>query len=157
VPRGNNLPSADSDKLFEYPEQQQLGHCFIDGGSVNSEAFNFISEMLGLGRLIQRLSPGNSIVRMKANLLLRSSIVKSHQPHYDTVGRSTSLIYYVNDSDGDTVFFDKSCQEDPSDLTEIHRETPVAGDIIVFDGTRYHASSPPVNSPHRAVINIVTQ
>ena len=45
-------------------------------------------------------------------------------------------LYYPNDSDGDTFFFD-------NDLNVIHREPPERGKIILFDGSTYHSSSSP--------------
>jgi hypothetical protein len=62
--------------------------------------------------------------------------------------KSISIIYYINNSDGDSVFFDKK-------LNEIKRVSPRQGRAVVFDNPINHAGSCPVNSPCRQVINFV--
>ncbi len=62
--------------------------------------------------------------------------VLHHEPHIDYNFDHTTALYYVNDSDGDTFFFDK-------DNNIIHRETPLKGKLILFDGKEIHASSSP--------------
>ena len=60
-----------------------------------------------------------------------------------------NIIYFVNDSDGDTFIFDG----DPLSLTIKQRITPKANSILIFDGDFYHASSNPIKSNRRIVIN----
>jgi ectoine hydroxylase-related dioxygenase (phytanoyl-CoA dioxygenase family) len=54
-------------------------------------------------------------------------------------------LYYVTDSDGDTIFFDDN-------ENEIKRVSPKKGRIAFFDGTINHCSSNPTKL-HRSVIN----
>lgn len=98
--------------------------------------------------------------RIKANLLVPNGTNNPnlyHIPHIDEGDTSAySILYYVNDSDGDTVFFDKTVdQGDPYNLTPIHRETPKKNTVILFPSKRFHASSNPVNSNVRMVVNTV--
>ena len=69
-----------------------------------------------------------------------------HNPHTDMRTPHTTVLYYVNNSDGDTFFFD-------DDLNITDRVTPKAGKAIMFDGLTYHASSNPSKS-YRLVINM---
>jgi len=63
--------------------------------------------------------------------------IDSHLPHF-------VVLYYVNDSDGDTFLFDGP---------EIRqRVSPKKNRAVIFDGSIYHASSNP-NTTKRAVIN----
>ena len=57
------------------------------------------------------------------------------------------LLYYINDSDGPTYFFDESYEITDS----VH---PKQGVGIIFDGNRIHAASNPVFNPFRLVLNI---
>lgn len=58
-----------------------------------------------------------------------------------------TVLYYVNDSDGDTYFFD--------DIECIKRVPPVKGTAAVYPSNTYHASSTPIKTETRTVINIV--
>jgi hypothetical protein len=72
-----------------------------------------------------------------------------------------TLVYYVDDSDGDTIIFDKIFNPleevyDPilaEPLPELVRITPTKGTGIFFNGHRYHAGNYPVNHSCRIVIN----
>ena len=72
--------------------------------------------------------------------------------------RSSDTLYYVFDSDGDTVFFDKrsDSEERPSfkDYKIIDRVTPKQGRVVLFDGRQYHANYLPRKSDVRSVINM---
>lgn len=91
------------------------------------------------------------------------SAKKYAAPHVDFyTGRPYStLVYYVNDSDGDTIIFDKifNPQEEIYDpviadpLPELIRVTPKKGSALFFNGHRFHAGNFPVNESSRIVIN----
>ena len=66
-------------------------------------------------------------------------------PHVDMLSPHWVLLYYVNDSDGDTILYNKNKEE-------IKRVSPKKGKAIFFDGSIYHSAGIPKNS-HRAVIN----
>ena len=59
-----------------------------------------------------------------------------HNSHIDNDNPHDVVLYYINDADGDTFFFD-------NDGKIIHRETPERGKMVIFDGLTFHASSPP--------------
>lgn len=80
-------------------------------------------------------------------------------PHVDITNFDHLVcLYYVFDSDGDTVFFDnKSESEDrPSFINYniIEKVTPKQGRVVLFDGRQYHANYLPTNSKYRSVINM---
>lgn len=54
-------------------------------------------------------------------------------------------LYYINDSDGDTIFFDKSNIDNELIPKEIYRSTPKMGRMVFFDGAIYHAATKPKN------------
>jgi Rps23 Pro-64 3,4-dihydroxylase Tpa1-like proline 4-hydroxylase len=106
------------------------------------------------------------LVRIKANLLLQQPDYPDgcyHTRHIDwnQDGRDISLtnhrsvVYYVNDSDGDTVLFNECLQDNPKELTVKHRQTPKANTAIYFNSDNYHASMSPKNTKARLVINFV--
>ena len=65
------------------------------------------------------------------------------------------LLYYVNDSDGDTILYDKTIEDIPysvqypdeyCDMNITHNVTPKKGRVLVFDGRYYHSPSSPTKS-----------
>lgn len=71
---------------------------------------------------------------------------KHHAPHVDLNYPHTSLIYYVNDADGDTVFFEKDYK------TIMQSVTPRKGRAVLFNGLIPHAAGIPTNGP-RCIVN----
>lgn len=84
-------------------------------------------------------------------------------PHVDfnTGNPYNTLVYYVNDSDGDTIIFDRIFNPenetyDPvfsEPLPELVRITPKKGSGLFFNGHRFHAGNYPINNSSRIVIN----
>jgi hypothetical protein len=66
-------------------------------------------------------------------------------PHIDFPFQHTVVLYYVNDSDGDTVFFDKNNQI-------VKSVSPKKGRVIIFDGLIYHGGGIPKKN-HRCIVN----
>lgn len=95
--------------------------------------------------------------RVKFNLLLKQNFGEHYnQPHIDTPAPTYSMVYYLNDSDGDTVLFNEKYspeQKDPIKLTVMERITPKKNRAVVFESNRYHASCNPSISENRFVIN----
>lgn len=106
--------------------------------------------------LIDKINP-SELFKVKVNRLFPyANSKKYHIPHWDRdVSGFKTMIYYVDDSDGDTYVFDKCCHEGNHDLKIIHSETPERGKAIVFESDRYHSSSNPKKHSDRTVINLV--
>jgi hypothetical protein len=100
----------------------------------------------------------SEIHRIKLNILPMSSNGPDayHTPHIDSDKEHMVFLYYVNDSDGDTFFFNETFRQDakPETFTIKERISPKAGRAAVFDGSIYHASSSPNKSPMRVILNI---
>jgi len=78
-------------------------------------------------------------------------------PHVDLTEPHLVVLYYVFDSDGDTIFFNKKHEKNnirPSfeDYKIIKNITPKQGTCVVFDGLNYHSNILPKLSK-RCVIN----
>ena len=79
---------------------------------------------------------------------------KYAEPYY-------TLLYYVEDSDGDTILFDKVFDpavdvyepENIAGLNIVYRQTPKMGKGLFFNGHRYHSGNYPINHQTRIVIN----
>lgn len=85
---------------------------------------------------------------------LGGSQPQQDHPHVDLEVPHLVCLYYVNDSDGDTVFYDKMYDKnvDLSDIKEYRRVTPKQGRMVFFNGLRYHTASRPTKN-YRIVLN----
>lgn len=118
----------------------QFTHGFIRDDNKNSPFENIprvILDKMGL--------EPKSILRAKANLLPREPQSFTHPPHIDDRKPHIAFIYYVNESDGDTHFYKNG--------EVIQTVSPKKGSGVMFMGNIYHASSSPVKSRFRIVIN----
>jgi hypothetical protein len=112
---------------------------------------NYISDNLGYSQF--------QFGRIKSNLLLKNSNYPENCyniPHVDGEEDTIkTLLYYVNDSDGDTIFFNEKYSKTTSNLSINTRIQPKSGRSVIFDSNFYHCSSPPVKNDLRCVINLI--
>ena len=73
-------------------------------------------------------------------------------PHIDVSYEHLVVLYYVNDSDGDTYIFDKVLGDITGELNVIQQVTQKKGRVLMFNGNRYHSSSGPTENV-RCIIN----
>ncbi len=71
-------------------------------------------------------------------------------PHVDIIGDHFVMLYYVCDSDGDTIIYNE--QEKSNNYTVQKRITPKQGRVVLFDGSYYHTAEQPLNNI-RCVVN----
>jgi hypothetical protein len=92
----------------------------------------------------------SKLLRVKCNLnipFLGCDETKYGFQHKDTLEpNAMTSIYYVNDSDGDTVFLDKDKQET--------RVPPKGNRFVMFPADTWHCGNTPKKSDRRVVINL---
>ena len=157
---GNNQDAANL-KIRETFQHSHDIYRYDGGGSLSpfTEAvlsnLYFIEYKFGSIEMLQRI---------QANLLVKDieAINTYHPPHIDSaLLNSFSMVYYVNDSDGDTVIFDRQVDTNSTDknqhigLTEIGRVSPKKGRAVIFNSNRFHSSSNPVKHQRRVIVNSV--
>ena len=71
-------------------------------------------------------------------------------PHVDIVNDHFVMLYYVCDSDGDTIIYNEQVKSDR--YTVQRRITPKQGRVVLFDGSYYHTAEQPLNNI-RCVVN----
>jgi hypothetical protein len=127
-------------------------------GVVDTENFNFllpltysISEKSGIEY--------ESILASRTFLQVPTTYEKNHGPfHVDFKYPHMVFLYYVNDSDGDTLITNKKYDFSNQTFDEldesqiVERVSPRKGRVVIFDGLYYHSGGIPKISP-RCVIN----
>ena len=130
----NRFPNANGSQGF--------AHLFYDAETnTHSEFCNIIMPLLF--SFVDTTE--YDLFRIKGGLLLPTG-TGYNMPHIDMNRPHTTALYYVNTSDGETVFFDENSNE-------IRREKPEQGKVIIFDGSIYHASSCPTTTTNRMTLN----
>jgi hypothetical protein len=76
-------------------------------------------------------------------------------PHKDQEDPNMLVgIYYVNDSDGDTLFFEEPTSNFTlGEFKVVTRVSPKKGSFVLFPASVLHAGRPPIIFPSRYVIN----
>lgn len=98
--------------------------------------------------------------RCKSNMTLPIAVPEGTHtyPHTDLDDekvKGISMVYYANDSDGDTIFFEESSKEFNGTLTERQRVSPKKGTAVLFDSSIIHAGQVPKSSKNRLVVNSI--
>jgi len=136
-------------------ENGQFTHVVYANGEIQSQIHGFLVPVLYMFADKAGISV-NNISRIRINLLLQDKTFKDYNynfPHTDP-DSDKSFIYYVNDADGDTVFFNEfKSDKFPKTFTINSRVTPKQGSGVFFNSTQYHASCNPTHTPARYIIN----
>lgn len=157
--------SVDGKEEFKDPnitDASAFTHTFISKGVLHSDFFDNISCILTAFEKTEGVSI-DKIIRVRGRLTTPvpgHTLEKYNPPHVDLMSPTPfkTLIYYVQDSDGDTIFFDKFYDQTNQrvknvDLKKVLQQTPKKGHAVYFDGWQYHAGNSPVNYSSRCIIN----
>jgi hypothetical protein len=143
---GKDHPNANMQGVFD---TYHFTHNMLTNGKVNSEYFNLVQPIMYNLMLVEGIDTSN-LLRIKANLTLKSNYLKDTfaPPHTDfqLPQKINTCIYYVNDSDGDTLFFD-------SDYNIVNKVSPKKGRLVYFDSGFVHAKKSPQKNNTRCVLN----
>lgn len=134
----------------------------IEKGKV-SEVLSHMSLLADSFTNLSGIKP-NNFIRIKINLqtpVINNDCNKYNGAHVDRYTPHSTLIYYLNDSDGDTFVFNEVFDESdpktwPQNVVPTIKEriTPVANSLYQLDsGLRYHSSSNPITADRRYTIN----
>ena len=133
----------------------QFIHLVYFNNEVKSNIFDLVVPILiefeaQTGMQIKQLD------KIKANLTTQSWLTEEEletAKHIDVVegrGKFLTIVYYVTDSDGDTIIY-------ASDEQEVIRKAPVKGTAVYFPSTELHRHTPPKEHKRRIVLNIVVE
>jgi len=134
-------------KKYNSQDTYQLVHvAYKDKQKIKTVYFPFFYELFE--EIVQKVIKKDvQLLRLKVNLLFKKDKPSINIFHLDDSKDKDykTIIYYINDSDGDTVIYNKG---------KLKRISPKAGKVLLLDGDLYHASSNPNKYDIRKVINI---
>lgn len=86
--------------------------------------------------------------------------IDHNTPHIDhdnsiITGKTFTCLYYINETDGDTVIFNELASQYPNWPTRFNikkRVSPSKNKLLIFDGDHFHASSSPKTYDTRLVL-----
>jgi hypothetical protein len=95
-----------------------------------------------------RIIQGRSFLQFPLNL----KSTEDDTPHIDLDEgeRHIVVLYYVQDSDGDTVIYNQRTESDT--YTVKQKVTPKQGRVVIFDGGQYHTAQQAINKV-RCIVN----
>ena len=130
-----------------YRDVSAFAHLFSNNDGVVSSPYFNIAKYLLDKFLEETKLECKSIVRCRANYMVcqPSKETLPCPPHVDGDYPHHVLLYYVNDSDGDTVLY-----QNGEVLTTVN---PVQGRFLFFSGSDMHSATPPNKHDKRIAIN----
>ena len=129
-----------------------LYHSYVKDPSIlDSEFHDLFTELIQSS--CSKLDVDNVRVikgRSFCQLPLSSEKTTVDTPHLDGHEDHFVMLYYVCDSDGDTIIYNEKVKSE--NYTIQQRITPKQGRVVLFDGALYHTAEQPLNNI-RCVVN----
>jgi hypothetical protein len=145
-----NPSTYGGDDFEKGRESPQFTHAFIKDGQAHSNYTAQIDPIIFNFEAKTEVLRERKMQRCKLNLNYKDTSYAEDEfyPIHKDMGEYSGItaIYYVNDCDGDTLFFNNN-----NELVE--SVTPKKGRIVYFDNQILHAGQPPKKSMYRIVIN----
>ena len=129
-------------------------HLLVKERNQNSEYHNLFVKMIQyccaqIGKTNVDVLAGRSFLQLPLNL-------KDHMvdtAHIDSIKKHFVMLYYVCDSDGDTIIYNEREKDRPDGIYTIkERVTPKQGRVVLFDGWLMHTAEQPINNV-RCIVN----
>ena len=156
-------PSSPTD--FDYRDDIQTKHKYYGFAhqfwskevGPASRLFSFINPLL---LHIQDVANCDMNIRARADMLTWVGKEKFavQETHIDFPYPNTASVFYVNESDGDTIFYNAKPADLPEgkthkDLKIYDRVSPKANRLVLFDGDLLHTGCSPTKHKNRILIN----
>ena len=159
---GPNFEWRYSDNISSPPDRMGLPEHFNEHGFYHafwnekegpiSRFSSFIEPLL---YQILDVADCEHIWRGRADMVTWSKEDFIHPAHTDFLFPNTAAVFYVNESDGDTIFYNVKPTDvaNYKDLKEYDRVSPKANRLVLFDGHLLHTGCSPTKHKNRILIN----
>ncbi len=140
-----------------------FSHLIVNDGKPVSPLFD-IALMAFMQCLDETDQKIDTLYRMRLGLITPTKETIVHSAHIDSDTPHMTGLFYLNNSDGDTILynnmFETNCGMSSQDyiktqqLSILEKFTPTENTFVCFDGFRYHSSSTPTLNKKRVVLNV---
>ena len=138
-----------------------LLHVIKKGSNIETPLYSSLVPMLQracsmTGRTFGQVAETRSILQLPLSEKCYDG--QPDTPHVDRSAPHFVILYYVVDSDGDTIIYDKRHERGQPTLLKntdypiLHKITPKQGRAVVFDGNLFHTAEQPT-SQRRCILN----
>ena len=144
---------------FDSQHRPALGHQYVsiddDDESEITSVYHHLFVPL-LSKACQHLKmPQTEVIQGRSFLQLPlrnvdTSVVDTPHIDIDEGDEHIVVLYYVVDSDGDTIIYNERIKSDT--YTEKQRVSPKQGRVVIFDGKQYHTAEQPTKGT-RCIVN----
>ena len=141
---------VDKELIKQTPLNYSFSHLALDK-EIGNDVFSSLYDVTNTIGLILKdsfeLEKTYNIFRLRWGMTTTLNKIHRHTPHTDYKYPHKVILFYLNDSDGDTYFYDKEHKIIDSVIPKENR-------AVLFDGSILHSSSKPIEFPRRIVLNI---
>ena len=103
---------------------------------------------------VKDICGAKELLRCRADMTVIHPDKIKHPPHVDFQFPHYSSVFYVNESDGETVMYNERWDgEYPDTLTVSRVIEPKPNRVIIFDGDIIHTGHSPANHQTRVILN----
>jgi hypothetical protein len=159
--RGDNKWYFQHDITFDKSQEKErrvnhygFASLIYDRNSRSDKSIDFFNLLPVIYQALDKCNlTCDTVLRMRSFLQLPIVAEDNaiNNPHVDLPINHLVILYYLTDSDGDTIIYNE--MEKSENYTVLQTVTPKKGRCVVFDGRRYHSSSRPTENI-RCILNI---
>ena len=121
-------------------------HTVLDADGKNSTFYDPSNMMALIMKDLFKLDH-HKIIRLRWGMTTSIDKVHKNDPHVDSKNPHKVILFYLQDSDGDTYFYNDSHEV-------IDSISPKENRAVLFDGGLLHSSSKPIKFARRIVLNV---
>jgi len=147
----NSAYPDDKELIKQTQFNYSFYHMVLDKENPNeiqaSAVFDMTNSISFILKDLLELEKTYNVFRLRWGMTTTLNKMHKHTPHIDMQIPHKVILFYLNDCDGDTYFYDKEHKI-------IDSVTPKENRAILFDGLIPHSSSKPIEFARRIVLNI---
>ena len=135
----------------------QITHSIFNNKKLTNKNYKFIYYLIK--NIFEQNNCHGKITRIKVNILFNHFEMNENKyniPHSDCNKDHCNIVLYLNESDGDTIFFNEYYDKNLNNLTIKQRVSPKVNRAVISDGLM-HTSSNPTKNEIRIVLNAVLE